>query len=348
MQDLTRLQQSKQQGTLTAYDVKIAKYWIRKCQEKPNLTEQETNWLSQLYEISSTLIEDNTPTKKADNTETQAFTQPKSQEPAIGFLIKIDEHSLFKNEPTEAPIKTTPIIHYPIIKDIHDPQFIAPPPPNLEPCEIISQKRNPAQYQLDIYTGAQHIRQGKKRRLSNREIGSRYERYLGYLYERAGWKVDYHGERMGVHDGGIDLICCTLDSEYCHAVQAKHWTSRQIDTQDIRKFLDNFEAKRHQIPHHYPEAVFITNSHFTPEAKAIAEQHGVEILENIAMPQDYPLVKCVHHKNDTKTYFTPPIVPTGKKGNMSSYIRYSPDFSQGDCYVYTCAEAERRGFEWNG
>lgn len=245
---------------------------------------------------------------------------------------------------TESPPPPKPIITYPIIKNINDPAFTAPPPPNQENAGQGSAEAQSAQYRLNIYMGIFTHRPNHKRKLSNREKGSRYERYLGYLYERAGWEVDYHGEKMGIYDGGIDLICISRDNEVCHAVQAKLWTRRQVDTQDMRKFIDDFEDIRRGISHHEPQAVFITSNRFTPEARTIAEQHNVILLEKAAMPQSYPLVKCLNGTNGQKKYLLPPILEVGKNGSYEPYVYVSADFTQGDCYVYTCAEAERLGY----
>lgn len=37
-------------------------------------------------------------------------------------------------------------------------------------------------------------------------IGNIFEIYVGSLYEKKGWSVIYVGQKLGVHDGGIDLI----------------------------------------------------------------------------------------------------------------------------------------------
>ncbi len=46
-----------------------------------------------------------------------------------------------------------------------------------------------------------------RREKNNVEIGRFYERYLGYLYEKNGWKVEYIGIEKGLEDLGRDLIC---------------------------------------------------------------------------------------------------------------------------------------------
>jgi hypothetical protein len=46
-----------------------------------------------------------------------------------------------------------------------------------------------------------------KSNLSPAVIGRLYERYLGYLYEQEGWKVEYHGIVKGFEDLG--KLCIT-------------------------------------------------------------------------------------------------------------------------------------------
>ena len=45
-----------------------------------------------------------------------------------------------------------------------------------------------------------------KPKKSDWQIGRDYERYIGYLYEKDGWDVYYHG-KMGFEDLGRDLVC---------------------------------------------------------------------------------------------------------------------------------------------
>lgn len=61
--------------------------------------------------------------------------------------------------------------------------------------------------------------------LSRAAIGRFYERYLGYLYEKDGWKVEYHGIVEGYEDLGRDLICEKGNKTLI--VQAKCWSSEK-------------------------------------------------------------------------------------------------------------------------
>ena len=41
--------------------------------------------------------------------------------------------------------------------------------------------------------------------MSKSTVGQDYERYIGYIYEQQGYKVQYHGIKKGFADLGIDL-----------------------------------------------------------------------------------------------------------------------------------------------
>jgi len=57
------------------------------------------------------------------------------------------------------------------------------------------------------------------------EIGRDYERYIGYLYERAGGKVYYHGIVAGLADLGRDLI--VMKGDNIEIVQCKCWSQKK-------------------------------------------------------------------------------------------------------------------------
>jgi hypothetical protein len=61
---------------------------------------------------------------------------------------------------------------------------------------------------------------------SSWEIGRVYERYVGFVYETAGWSVVFQGAIKGFEDFGRDLICTNrLD---VHIVQAKCWSHLKV------------------------------------------------------------------------------------------------------------------------
>ncbi len=84
-------------------------------------------------------------------------------------------------------------------------RYLGPKYEGLKPAEKLQKK-------LDWYW--------EKPNKSNWQIGTDYERYIGYLYERKGWNVYYHGMK-GYEDLGRDLVCKKGNS--VDIVQCKYW-----------------------------------------------------------------------------------------------------------------------------
>src|SRR3989344_3487518 len=75
-----------------------------------------------------------------------------------------------------------------------------------------------------------------KRPKSNWLIGRLYERYVGYLYEKEGYNVDYVGIFKGFEDLGRDLICQKGDDFI--VIQCKNWSQfRTIYEKHIFQFF---------------------------------------------------------------------------------------------------------------
>jgi hypothetical protein len=57
------------------------------------------------------------------------------------------------------------------------------------------------------------------------QIGRDYERYIGYMYENKGFKVEYHGIEKVKDDLGRDLIC--TKGNQIEIVQCKYWSLKK-------------------------------------------------------------------------------------------------------------------------
>ena len=57
------------------------------------------------------------------------------------------------------------------------------------------------------------------------QIGRDYERYIGYLYEIKGFKVQYHGIEKLKNDLGRDLIC--TKGNHIEVIQCKYWSNQK-------------------------------------------------------------------------------------------------------------------------
>lgn len=176
--------------------------------------------------------------------------------------------------------------------------------------------------------------------LSKTEIGRLYERYIGYMQEKFGWKVEYHGIIKGLEDMGRDLIC-TKDDEV-KIIQAKCWSTDKVihekhifqlfgTTQLYMMDMSDAERKKKKV-----SAVFVTSTVLSTVAKQAAEWLGIVVKENFAMDKGYPIIKCnVNQTTKEKIYHLP---------FDQQYDRTQINASLNEFYATTCAEAENRGF----
>lgn len=196
-----------------------------------------------------------------------------------------------------------------------------------------------------------------RRNLSKREAGDRYQRYLGYLYECAGWKVEYYGLTKGVDNSnrGIDLIC--QKGDHIHFVQTKYWSNSVAAKTNINnvierelKHMQKIIRKRDLSGH--IQAVLAVKPQLSAQAAADVARSGVLLLDNLAI-RPYPLVKCHTGKRGSKKYLLPYLPEKNaakwdeiKNGAWEAYDLVQMDLSNGDCYVETPAAAEALGYKY--
>lgn len=208
----------------------------------------------------------------------------------------------------------------------------------LTPTEYSSlseQERN--QLALDRY---------KQRQKSNAEIGRDFERYIGYLYEKNNFQVEYRGIIDGFEDRGRDLICTR--GYQVAIVQCKYWSKNKtihenhinqlfgttvkyyMEVNPDATFLDFYSALKNKmiVP------VFITSTTLSETAKAFADTLGILVQENKKMG-DYPMIKCNINKNNQEKIYHLPF--------DQQYDKVKID-SQGEFYAMTVEEAEKAGF----
>jgi hypothetical protein len=194
-------------------------------------------------------------------------------------------------------------------------------------------------------------------RKNSYQIGRDYERYIGYLYEMQGYKVEYVGIEKGLEDLGRDLICSKDDET--EIVQCKHWASHKIIHEKhinqlygtaVKYFIDHQEANRREKEETlFPylvnmgeiKASFITSTKLSDTAKKFARALSITVIENNPL-MDYPVIKCNIAANGDKIYHLPFDQQYDK-----TLIR-----DQGEFYAMTVKEAEENGFRralrWRG
>ena len=193
---------------------------------------------------------------------------------------------------------------------------------------------------------------------SKRQIGRDYERYVGYIYESRGYKVEYKGILAGLEDLGRDLICTKCDETII--IQCKYWSSEKtIHEKHINQLFgtymeymlsrytndkqttifDAFDLARDNNC----KACFWTKTTLSPTAKAFAAALHVEIHEKEEIG-DYPIIKCnINKATGEKIYHLPFDL---------NYDNTVIEPKLGEFYAMTVEEAETKGFrhayKWQG
>lgn len=178
------------------------------------------------------------------------------------------------------------------------------------------------------------------RHLSSEELGKRYERYIGYLYEIQDYNVEYHGIKKGMKDGGIDLIAKAKNHEII--VQCKRrGQNSQIHENTINQLIGTLSTYKINNQGRRVESVLYTqNNNLDDEARKTLLLHADDIVHNVKVyPFDigeaYPLIKCNIGQNNEKIYHLP---------MDAMYDRIKIEIKKGELYVYTEQEAKNLGF----
>ncbi len=173
------------------------------------------------------------------------------------------------------------------------------------------------------------------------EAGIIYERYIGYQYEETGYRVEYYGATKKKEDMGRDLVATKGNTTL--VIQCKRYRAEK-EVHENTIFQTYGTAVMYQLEHpkQTVHAVVITTAKFSNTALDCANYLKVECHEEWSL-KPYPLIKCNISKTGEKIYHLP-------FDQQYDNIRLNP--KDGDCYVYTVAEAEklgfRRAYRWQG
>lgn len=181
---------------------------------------------------------------------------------------------------------------------------------------------------------------------NNWQIGRDYELYIGQLYMKKGYKVDFTGSYMGLEDMGRDLIC--LKDDEILIIQCKYWSKdKVIHEKHINQLYGTVVSYsiEHDIPLDKIKGYFITNTTLSDVAFAFANRLGIEVMQNEKI-NAFPRIKCNigidENGNETKIYHLP----------MDISYDSAKITKQGEFFAYTVVEAEsagfRRSYKWHG
>tara|TARA_R110000764_G_scaffold217307_1_gene304438 strand:+ start:492 stop:1664 length:1173 start_codon:yes stop_codon:yes gene_type:complete len=199
-----------------------------------------------------------------------------------------------------------------------------------------------------------------KSKKSNWEIGKMYERYVGYLYESKGYKVEYVGIEKGFEDLGRDLIC--RNAKETLVVQCKYWASHkeireahinQLYGTTVKHFIDEFKNRSEKLKNTlFPDLlardevkikpVFFTSTKLSKTAEDFAIALGIQIIQEHPFDQNYPMIKCNLNSQTGERIYHLPIDQQYDNVLMQNEER---------TYVRTVKEAMelgcRRAYRWN-
>ncbi len=168
---------------------------------------------------------------------------------------------------------------------------------------------------------------------NNWEIGRYYERYLGYLREREGWRVEYHGALRGYEDFGRDLVC--TKGNVVEIVQAKCWShSKVIHEKHVFQLYGTTTHFRLDNPFLVVRPVFTTTTRLSDAAAAVAKDLDVRV-ETTPRPDFYPMIKCNINPTTAERIYHLPFDQQYDRTQIRLH---------GEFFASSVKEAEERGF----
>src|SRR3989339_250432 len=174
-----------------------------------------------------------------------------------------------------------------------------------------------------------------KRPKSKWLIGRLYERYVGYLFEKEGYDVEYVGIFKGFEDLGRDLIC--KKGKNITIIQCKNWSKfRTIYEKHIFQFFGTVFQYRDENPKHNVKAIFYTTTSLSDLARRFAKELNIQLEENHHFNIEYPAIKCnIGRTSGEKIYHLP---------FDQQYDKTKIEPHKGEFYCQTVKEAEDAGF----
>ncbi len=188
------------------------------------------------------------------------------------------------------------------------------------------------QKKLDIY----ERKLIENHRMSKEELGAAYERYIGYLYEKDGYRVDYNGIKKGKEDKGVDIE--VRNKDHLVLVQCKYYSEKgSIHINTFDQLVGTLHRIKRKNPNLKVSAVLCTAyNNLDGDVKEELESCFTDITHRVEpFDKHYPKVKCNIGKNGEKIYHIP---------GVGSYDLIKIEPKKGERYVKTIKEAEALGF----
>lgn len=172
------------------------------------------------------------------------------------------------------------------------------------------------------------------------EIGRDYELYVGHLFARDGYHVEYTGSLFRFDDLGRDLV--VRKGKRILIVQCKYWSKeKEIHEKHIFQLFGTSICYQIDHPDCQVSCVLVTNTVCSATARSFAAKMSVALKENVELG-DFPRIKCNISDSGERIYHLP------MDQQYDNVVIDKP----GEFFAMTVQEADNRGFRrayrWHG
>lgn len=172
------------------------------------------------------------------------------------------------------------------------------------------------------------------------EIGRDYELFVGHLFARDGYHVEYTGSLFRFDDLGRDLI--VRKSKRILIVQCKYWSKdKEIHEKHIFQLFGTTICYQMEHPDCQVSCVLVTNTVCSEVARSFAARMNVALKENVDL-DEFPRIKCNISDTGERIYHLP----------MDQQYDNVVIDKHGEFFARTVQEAANRGFRrayrWHG
>ena len=157
---------------------------------------------------------------------------------------------------------------------------------------------------------------------SNAGINKRYRIYIGYLYERMGWDVDYSFGKNLISRKDNKIIVTLTESV------------STIDLDNMYSLVGTAMEYRKDNINDTVSAMCITSSALISRVKSLAQKFNIAVREHFYF-RNFPCVRCKADVDGQKVYYVP---------DDEEYLSVKVNLLRGDKYCWSAEDAEYVGF----
>lgn len=162
----------------------------------------------------------------------------------------------------------------------------------------------------------------KKHISNNLGLNKRYRIYIGYLYERMGWDVDY--------SGGKNLI----SRKENRVIVTLSETVSTVDLSSMYTLLGLSMEYKRDNPSSTVSAMCITSSAVISRVMLLAQKFNIAVREHFYF-RNFPCVRCKADVMNQRVYYVP---------DDDEYLSVKMIPEEGDRYCWSADEAESLRF----